>query len=395
MAPSPMARIPEGAIKPKQLAFSTKAAETSVPDQSEDEDTGDLAEQMNLQIRRKYVKGKKLGEGTYAIVYKGHIRTNPTSFVAIKKIKVNVDTDNGLSMDAIREVKALQELAHQNIIALLGVFSTKDQNLNLVLEFLPGGDLEMLIKDRNVYYNQADIKAWMGMLCRGVYFCHEHFILHRDIKPNNLLIAANGEIKLADFGLARSFADPYAAMTTQVITRWYRPPELFLKARYYSGAVDVWSVGCVFAELVLRIPFMAGATEMGQLDIICQAIGTPNEQNWPGVSSFEGYAALLQSGAATPLRRAAEFQQQFPTLGVKGTDLLMGMLLLDPSRRLTMKQSLEHEWWRVDPKPTNKRNLPTKGGEEEKLGEDLARKNLDDARVEGVARKLDFTSISR
>jgi len=140
---------------------------------------------------------------------------------------------------------------------------------------------------------------------------------------------------------------------------------------------------------------MAGATEMGQLDIICQAIGTPNEQNWPGVSSFEGFAALLQSGAATPLRKPSEWQQQFPTLGLKGTDLLMGMLLLDPSRRLTIKQSLEHDWWKVDPKPSNKRNLPTKGGREEKVGEDLGRRNLDDARLEGVARKLDFTSISR
>jgi len=390
-----MARPPDKIIKSKPLTFSTKATEPPAQEQSDEEDTGDLAEQMNLQIRRKYVKGKKLGEGTYAIVYKGHVRTNPSSFVAIKKIKLNVENDNGLSMDAIREVKALQELSHQNIIALLGVFSTKDQNLNLVLEFLPGGDLEMLIKDRTVFYNQSDIKAWMGMLCRGVYFCHQHFILHRDIKPNNLLVAADGEIKLADFGLARSFADPYAAMTTQVITRWYRPPELFLQARFYSGAVDVWSVGCVFAELILRIPFMAGATEMGQLDIICQAIGTPNEQNWPGVSTFEGYSALLQSGASTPLRTKTEFTQQFPTLASKGIDLLMGMLLLDPSKRVTMRQSLEHDWWSENPKPTNKRDLPTKGGGEAKLGEDLGRRNLDDARLEGVARKLDFTSIGR
>jgi len=172
-------------------------------------------------------------------------------------------------MDAIREVRCLQELSHPNIISLISVFSTKDQNLNLVLEFLPAGDLEMLIKDtKNVHYNLADIKAWMVMICRGVWFCHENFILHRDIKPNNLLIAADGEVKLADFGLARSFADPYMHMTHQVITRWYRPPELFYKARYYSGAVDVWSVGCVFAELVLRMPFIAGLSDIDQVDKI-------------------------------------------------------------------------------------------------------------------------------
>jgi cyclin-dependent kinase 7 len=142
-----------------------------------------------------------------------------------------------MAPDAIRELKHLQELHHPNIISLLTVFSSKDQNLNLVLEFLPLGDLEELIKDRDgLPYGAPDMKAWMGMLCRGIWFCHENFVLHRDIKPNNLLIAADGEVKLADFGLARSFADPYRTMTTNVITRWYRPPELF-----YLGGSEVKS----------------------------------------------------------------------------------------------------------------------------------------------------------
>ncbi|KAL9044537.1 MAG: hypothetical protein Q9214_002328, partial [Letrouitia sp. 1 TL-2023] len=122
-------------------------------------------------------------------------------------------------MDAIREVKYLQELSHPNIIALHSVFSSKNQNLNLVLEYLPRGDLEMLIKDsEGIRYGAAEVKAWMSMLARAVWFCHENFVLHRDIKPNNLLIAADGEVKLADFGLARSFSDPYRVMTHQVIT---------------------------------------------------------------------------------------------------------------------------------------------------------------------------------
>src|SRR4030095_11258941 len=182
----------------------------------------------------------------------GHLRTDPSSRVAIKKIKVNSEYKDGLSMDAIREVKYLQELSHPNIIALRSVFSSKDQNLNLVLEYLPLGDLEMLIRDTDsVRYGAADIKAWMGMLTRAVWFCHENFVLHRDIKPNNLLIAADGEVKLADFGLARSFADPHQLMSSRVFTRWYRPPELLFDAKHYSGAVDVWSVGTVFAELIM------------------------------------------------------------------------------------------------------------------------------------------------
>src|SRR5579871_1613467 len=157
--------------------------------------------------------GKKLGEGTYANVYLGHLRNDPKSLVAIKKIKVQKEYEEGMAPDAIRELKHLQELSHPNIIALKSVFSSKDQNLNLVLEYLPFGDLEMLIRDTDgVRYGSADIKAWMGMLGRGVWFCHENFVLHRDIKPNNLLIAADGEVKLADFGLARSFSDPYRVM---------------------------------------------------------------------------------------------------------------------------------------------------------------------------------------
>jgi cyclin-dependent kinase 7 len=300
-------------------------------------------------------------------------------------------------MDAIREVKALQELSHPNIVALLAVFSTKDQNLNLVLEYLPLGDLEVMIKDvTNISYTMQDIKAWMGMLCRAVWFCHENFILHRDIKPNNLLIAADGEMKLADFGLARSFADPYSPMSYNVITRWYRPPELFYKARYYSGAVDIWSVGCVFAELVLRIPFMAGNTDIHQLDLICQAIGSPTEEVWPGVSSLEAYVAM-EDGKDTPARTKKDFQNQFPQLSQAGIDLLMKMLTLDPNKRATARQVLHHEWWTQQPKPSRKEDLPRKGGGEAKVAEDLKRRGgeleEDNGRIDKVARKLDFSSM--
>ncbi|PWY77152.1 kinesin family protein [Aspergillus sclerotioniger CBS 115572] len=250
----------------------------------------EITEQLNEDVRHKYIKDKKLGEGTYAVVFLGHLRTDPSSFVAIKKIKVNAEYKDGLSMDAIREVKYLQELSHPNIIALHDVFSSKDQNLNLVLEYLPRGDLEMLIRDSNIHYGAADVKSWMGMLARGIWFCHENFILHRDIKPNNLLVAADGEVKLADFGLARSFADPYLNMTHQVITRWYRPPELLFGARQYSGAVDVWSMGMVFAELLLRVPFIAGNSDLDQISKICEAFGTPTEDNWPGVTRGAGDA---------------------------------------------------------------------------------------------------------
>lgn len=352
--------------------------------------TLDLAEQMNEEEKRKYVKGKKLGEGTYAIVFLGHLKSDPSSKVAIKKIKVQKEYTEGMAPDAVRELKHLQELSHPNIISLLSVFSSKDQNLNLVLEFLPLGDLEMLIRDTdNVRYGAADIKAWMGMLTRAVWFCHANFVLHRDIKPNNLLIAADGEVKLGDFGLARGFADPHQRMTSNVITRWYRPPELLFGARHYSGAVDVWSVGAVFAELITRAPFMPGNNELDQIKLICEAIGTPTDDNWPGVSKLPEYTVPGQN----PLRGKDFFEMRFGTVGADGVDLLIKTLLLDPKKRITAAQMLQHPWWQAEPRPTRSEDLPTKKSSEEKQREaaDLKRRPGEaEDRGAKVARKLDF-----
>ncbi|KAI9750605.1 MAG: hypothetical protein M4579_006401 [Chaenotheca gracillima] len=359
----------------------------------------ELSEQLNDATKRSYIKDRKLGEGTYAVVYLGHLRADPKSLVAIKKIKVIADYKDGLHMSAIREVKYLQELSHPNIIALHSVFSSKNQNLNLVLEFLPLGDLEQLIRDSGgVDYGAADVKAWMGMLARAVWFCHANFVLHRDIKPNNLLIAADGEVKLADFGLARNFSDPYPNMTHQVITRWYRPPELLYGARHYGGAVDVWSMGTVFAELILRTPFLAGNTDVHQLELICQAIGTPTEENWPGVSKLPDYVAPAGKDAVRPLQNREQFMSLFGSAGPAGVELLMAMLSLDPRRRPTAKQVLTHRWWTSEPRPTSKEHLPGKGGGAEKMGDALKRRagELEDGAGERgtkVARKLDFSTM--
>ncbi|KAK0720813.1 kinase-like domain-containing protein [Lasiosphaeris hirsuta] len=354
----------------------------------------DLVEQMNEEEKRKYVKGKKLGEGTYANVYLGHSRQDPAVLVAIKKIKVQKEYKDGLAPDAVRELKHLQELHHPNIISLLSVFSSKDQNLNLVLEYLPLGDLEMLIRDVDrVRYGAADIKAWMGMLTRAVWFCHDNYVLHRDIKPNNLLIAADGEVKLADFGLARSFADPGRKMTANVITRWYRPPELLFGARHYSGAVDVWSVGLVFAELIIRAPFLPGNSEVEQIALICRQIGTPTEENWPGVTQLKEYT--VPSDTVAVWGKEA-YMGRFGAVGAEGVDLLIKTLVLDPKKRITAREMLEHKWWRTDPKPTRKEELPRKSsGADEKMVSDLKRRPgmLDDEnnpRGSKVARKLDF-----
>lgn len=320
--------------------------------------------------------------------------------MAIKKFKVQASQQQeGLNVDTIREIKYLQEISHPSIVALLDVFSSKDQNINMVIEYFPNGNLEELIRDTSVNYGAADVKAWMGMLCRAIYYCHSNFILHRDIKPNNLLIARDGEVKLADFGLARSFAEPGHNMTPMVITLWYRPPELLFGAKHYSGAVDVWSIGMVFAELLLRRPYAAadiqdpdalaqGGGDIAQVEKICEAVGTPAEENWPGVSKLPHY---FEPEKKIPVRDKNFYTRLFPTAGNEGVDLLMGMLKLDPRRRPTARQSLEHEWWRAEPRPTDKERLPKQGGGAKVMGQAEAKAPgavVDENKYKGVARKL-------
>ncbi|KAF2013642.1 Pkinase-domain-containing protein [Aaosphaeria arxii CBS 175.79] len=364
----------------------------------------DLAEQMNKETREKYVTGDRLGEGTYAVVYSGHFRSDPARLVAIKKIKVQQEWKDGIPMDAIREIKFLQELEHPNIIKLYDVYSTKDQNISLVLEHLPLGDLEGLWKNKEISYTSADIKSWSNMLAQAIWWCHEHFVLHRDIKGNNLLIAADGTVKLADFGLARSFADAGRPMTHVVITRFYRPPELLYGARHYSGKVDIWSVGCVIAELAIRRFFLTGDSDLGQLAVICEHFGTPTEETWPGVSKLEYYIKPSEQqswqGNGTAPRKgypSSWWKAAFPLLGDDGIDLLRAMLTPDPNKRLSAKQVLDHPYWTNAPRPTKKENLPKQGGGEMKMGADLKRRGgeAESGRADKVARKLDFGAMKK
>jgi cyclin-dependent kinase 7 len=360
----------------------------------------DLAEQMDMDERSKYIKGKKIGSGQYADVFEATLVSDRSKLFAIKKIKIAAESaDVGISYDSLREIRFLQELNHPNIIKLHAVFSTKDQNLNLVLEHLPQGDLLVLVQDTaRTRYTPADVKAWMMMMMRGVWFCHQNFILHRDIKPNNLLIAANGEIKLADFGLARSFADPYTEMTSQVITSWYRPPELFFRARYYGGAVDIWSCGCVFAELINRAVFLMGIPPDNELNMvrqICEKVGTPTEENWPGVTKLRSYVTPEE---VIPVRSRSSWIEQFRTIGEDGVDLLIAMMQLDPNKRLTAEGVLRHKYFTSIPRPTPLGELPKKGGEVDAMGEELKRRGGEipgedsngDGRGDRVARKIDF-----
>lgn len=298
----------------------------------------------------KYSKDRKVGEGTYAVVYLGK-QVSDGRKIAIKEIKTSLFKD-GLDMSALREVKYLQELKHPNVIELIDVFLATN-NLNLVLEFLPC-DLEVLIKNTSVVFKPSDIKSWLLMTLRGIHHCHRNFILHRDLKPNNLLLAPDGELKIADFGLARSLGNANEDLTSNVVTRWYRAPELLFGAKHYTEAVDMWSIGIIFAELMLRTPYLPGRDDLDQVDVTFRALGTPTEQNWPNVSNLPLYNALK----VYPPPSKQELRNRFSAATETALKLLGYLTELNPINRCTLTQALLHEYFTEFPLPTKPKNLP-------------------------------------
>ena len=183
------------------------------------------------------------------------------------------------------------------------------------------------------------VKSYLYQLIRGMQFTHARGIMHRDLKPQNLLINRSGELKIADFGLARAFQVPIRTYTHEVVTLWYRAPEILLGQRQYACPVDMWSIGAIFAEMVNRRPLWPGDSEIDELYKIFRTLGTPSEEVWPGVSSLPDYKPTF------PQWPAQDVSKICPTLDDSGLDLLQQMLHYEPSKRITAKAALSHPWF--------------------------------------------------
>ncbi|CAG7899656.1 unnamed protein product [Brassica rapa] len=299
------------------------------------------------KVADRYLKQEVLGQGTYGVVFKA-TDTKTGETVAIKKIRIGKHKE-GVNITALREIKMLKELKHPHIILLIDAFPHK-QNLHLVFEFMET-DLEGVIRDSNVFLSPADVKSYLLMTLKGLAYCHEKRVLHRDMKPNNLLIGPDGQLKLADFGLARIFGSPDRKFTHQVFARWYRAPELLFGAKQYGAAVDVWAAGCIFAELLLRRPFLQGNSDIDQLSKIFAAFGTPKADQWPDMKNLPDYVEY-QFVPAPSLRSL------FPTVSEDALDLLSKLFTYDPKARISVKQALEHRYFTSAPSPTDPAKLP-------------------------------------
>ncbi|XP_074598158.1 cyclin-dependent kinase 12 isoform X2 [Brevipalpus obovatus] len=293
---------------------------------------------------------EQIGEGTYGQVYKAEDKLKKLT-VALKKVRLENEKE-GFPITAVREIKILRQLNHENIVNLIEIVTDKKDVLDfrkdkgafyLVFEYMDH-DLMGLLESGLVEFNEANIAHTMRQLIDGLHFCHKNNFLHRDIKCSNILMNNKGQIKLADFGLARLFhaEDTERPYTNKVITLWYRPPELLLGEERYGPAIDVWSCGCILGELFTKRPLFQASNEQIQLESISKICGTPTSQNWPSVTSLP----LWNQFKPKKIYRR-RLREDFSFMPKAALELLDAMLCLDPSKRITAEEAMKCEWLRT------------------------------------------------
>lgn len=280
------------------------------------------------------------------MVYKAQDLKNKNRIVALKMIRLAAE-DEGIPATAIREISLLKEMQHENVLSLLTIVHTDTSKLYLVCEYLDM-DLKKFMESipLGVGLGQDIVRKFMVQLLRGIRFCHGRRILHRDLKPQNLLINQDGNLKIADFGLARSFGIPMRVYTHDIVTLWYRAPEVLLGCRNYSLGIDMWAIGCIFAEMITRKALFPGDSEIDEIFKIFRVLGTPDDEVWPGVTTLKNFKPTF------PQWKPRFLSSYVPGIEEMGTNLLESLLKYNPETRISAKLALCHPYFTVSaPKP--------------------------------------------
>lgn len=299
----------------------------------------------------------KIHEGVYGIVYRAKDRfTN--QLYAIKKWKLGKEKE-GFPVTSLREINLLLSLHHPNIVNVREiVMGNSNDKIYVVMEYMEH-ELRDLMENMQYRFTMSEIKCLVKQLLLAMEYLHSKNIMHRDLKTSNLLYNNKGVLKVCDFGLARRCLSTSKGYTPVVVTLWYRAPEILLGNSNYLPSLDIWSVGCIFAELILREPLFPARGEIEQIDNIFKLLGTPTDEQWPGWRDYS-VSRAIQFKKYTGNKLAERFPKQSEGgLSEHGMNLLKAMLTYDPEKRITATEGLKHPWFKEAPLAQDLDLMPT------------------------------------
>uniref|UniRef100_A0A8C1ZTC6 cyclin-dependent kinase n=1 Tax=Cyprinus carpio TaxID=7962 RepID=A0A8C1ZTC6_CYPCA len=295
----------------------------------------------------------RIEEGTYGVVYRAKDKKTD-EIVALKRLKMEKEKE-GFPITSLREINTILKAQHPNIVTVreIVVGSNMDK-IYIVMNYVEH-DLKSLMETMKQPFLPGEVKTLMIQLLRGVRHLHDNWILHRDLKTSNLLLSHKGILKIGDFGLAREYGSPLKPYTPVVVTLWYRSPDLLLGAKEYSTAVDMWSVGCIFGELLTQKPLFPGKSEIDQINKVFKDLGSPSEKIWPGYSELP--AVKKMTFTEYPYNN---LRKRFGALlSDQGFDLMNKFLTYCPAKRISADEALKHEYFRESPLPIEPSMFPT------------------------------------